>query len=175
MSALVFQSNSHSLDKLLVIDSMTNDTKGFYDYPDMVTADPTKASVEYEDRDIRIVGFKLGAGETMPTHRHPGRIDLMITDVNAVTVQPNGTRRESHSTAGDSGYSDPVVHERHNIGGEPWEMVEIEFKQRAPDGFGTAWPQPAPGSPGPSGISPVPPLSYAKIFIRCFATSTLIT
>jgi hypothetical protein len=117
-----------------------DDAKGFYDYPDMVTADPSKATVEYEDHDIRIIRFKLGSGQIMPMHRHPGRIDVMLTDVNSLTITPSGLKHEAHIKAGEVGYSDPIVHEGHNIGSAAWEMLEVEFKQRAPEGFSNVYP-----------------------------------
>lgn len=121
-----------------------DDTKSYWEYPDMVAAGPYKASVEYEDHDVRIIRFKLGPGETMPMHRHAGRLDIMLTDVHSLTIQPNGYRHESRAKAGELGYSDPVVHEGHNLGDAPWEMIEIEFKQRAPAGFSNAWAEPSP-------------------------------
>jgi hypothetical protein len=116
------------------------DDKGFWDYPDIVEAAPDQAKVEYEDLEIRVIRFSLPAGATAPMHRHPGRVDVLLTDVNARTVRPDGTERTSHSKAGESGYADPVVHEGHNIGEEEWVMIEVEFKERNPAGFASAVP-----------------------------------
>lgn len=120
---------------------MSNDSKTYFDYPDVMTAAPDQAKVEYEDAKIRVVRLTVAAGATVPMHRHPSRVDVMLTEVNARTVRPDGSERTSHSEAGETGYGNPVVHEGHNIGDATWEMIEVEFKDRTPAGFDVPEPQ----------------------------------
>jgi hypothetical protein len=101
-------------------------------YPDVVTADPVHATLEYEDDRIRVVRLKLPAHEIVPMHHHPDRVIVNLTEVNVRITLPDGTAGESSTPAGQVGVSQEVVHQGENIGDALWEIIEVELKPQPP-------------------------------------------
>lgn len=98
--------------------------------PDIVTADPVHASVDFENARLRIVRVRLPAHEKIPMHSHPDRVVINLTDVHVKITLPDGTSGESDTPTGHTNFSKAVVHSGENTGDALWEIIEVELKTR---------------------------------------------
>jgi hypothetical protein len=98
--------------------------------PDIVTADPIHASIDFEDARLRIVRVRLPPREKIPMHSHPDRVVVNLTDVHVKITLPDGTSGESDTPAGHTNFSQAVIHAGENTGDALWEIIEVELKKR---------------------------------------------
>lgn len=85
--------------------------------------------VEFENDQIRLLHANYAARQKIPTHSHPARIVVCVTDMHVRTTLANGETQELRCKPGDSRWSEPVTHSVENLEDAPFEVVEIELKQ----------------------------------------------
>jgi quercetin dioxygenase-like cupin family protein len=96
--------------------------------PDLVTADPTHATLVFENDRVRVVRLRLPPHEKTPFHSHPDRVVVYLTNLKVRITLPDGTSEDSTVSAGAASWSNAVIHAGENISDKPWEIVEVELK-----------------------------------------------
>ena len=97
---------------------------------DPVKVDAGHYTVEFQNRDVRVLRIRYGPGEKSVMHRHlPGCVIFLTSQTFNFTI-PDGTTEPASVPAGALGCSDGNVHLPENIAGEA-EFIMVEFKDRA--------------------------------------------
>jgi quercetin dioxygenase-like cupin family protein len=96
--------------------------------PDLVTADPKHAKLEFENERLRVVRLRLPPHEKTPMHSHPDRVVVYMTDVHVRITFPDGTSGDADVKGGTTSWSEAVIHAGENTSDQPWEIVEVELK-----------------------------------------------
>ena len=100
-----------------------------------VTQDATKLAPQYyktllENRHVRVVDYRMPAGDKEPMHSHPkGVVVYYFTDAKMRVSSPSGKTTEAFSKAGDVVWRDPVTHAAQNIGNNEVHSLLIEPKE----------------------------------------------
>ncbi len=96
---------------------------------DLAKVDPKHAKVEFENDQIRVVRERYAPGEVAPTHEHPTRVSVWITDSRVKVTYPDGKAEESSWKAGQVVWGAPRgKHIGENVGDKPFETVVVEIK-----------------------------------------------
>jgi len=97
---------------------------------DATKVDSKHYSVEFENDEIRVLKIKYGPGETSVMHYHPRGYVFFVTDYEISFKIPNGDIIEASGKAGQSMWSDAGQHLPTNIGKNPLEVLQVEFKTK---------------------------------------------
>lgn len=119
---------------------------------DPVSGNSGAVKVEFENEQIRVLHARYAPHQKIAMHSHPARIVVCITDMHVLVTSASGATQELRSKAGDSRWSEPVIHSVENLEDTPFEVVEVELKNAAapavpvpPSGGSTAaLPEPVP-------------------------------
>jgi len=118
---------------------------------DPVSVDPADVKVTFENEQIRVLHARYAPHQKLAMHSHPSRVVVYITDIHALITSASGAKEELHMKAGDSRWSEPVVHSVENLEDVPFEIVEIELKKAS------AASVPVPAAGGSAALTePVP-------------------
>ena len=96
---------------------------------DSVKADGKHHKVEFENDQVRVVRWKIPAGDKTANHNHPYNVNILLTDANAKFTTPDGKSTEMHAKAGAVTWRGPTTHVVENIGTQPMEGILVEPKQ----------------------------------------------
>ena len=94
--------------------------------------DPVKTSPQYykvllENDQVRVLEYRLKAGEKEPMHSHLyGVFVYFLSDAKIRTTFPDGKTSEDSKKAGDTVWRDPVTHAGENIGDAEAHALLIE-------------------------------------------------
>jgi hypothetical protein len=96
--------------------------------------DPLKVASDthkllYENTFVRVISAKVPPGKTEPKHKHPRSVTVYLADydIESKTFPDNKVAR-GHRTFGTVSWSDPTVHEIHNVGKTVSHAIRIELK-----------------------------------------------
>lgn len=129
------------------------ETRTLEDYPEAVTADPAHYSVEYENDAVRLLRIAYGPGEASVMHYHPATCSISLGAASWQMTDPDGNVTQDSATAvGQVECGDAAVHLPENSGGQPSELVLVEFKEGATPGMAT-WDQPGAVAADPAHYS----------------------
>jgi len=99
---------------------------------DLAKVDPNHAKVEFENDQVRVVRERYAPREVAPTHEHPARVSVWITDGRVKVTYPDGKAEESSWKAGQVTWGAPRgKHIGENAGTKPFETVVVEIKPAA--------------------------------------------
>lgn len=96
--------------------------------PDPAAVYPDNYRVLLENACVRVMDFRLRAGDTERPHRHPAHVLYVLEGFEIEFTFPDGTRGMRKAKAGDALYSTPVVHAPVNVGGTDAHGILIELK-----------------------------------------------
>jgi quercetin dioxygenase-like cupin family protein len=98
---------------------------------DPVKVDPMHYTVEFENRQVRVLRIKYGPHEKSVMHAHPAGVGVHLTDAHARFTFPGGKTEELHVTAGQVRSYPAGDHLPENLSDQPLELVLIELKTPA--------------------------------------------
>ncbi|MGB2670953.1 MAG: hypothetical protein WAO11_09565 [Candidatus Acidiferrum sp.] len=119
---------------------------------DPVSVDPSNVKVAFENDQIRVLHARYAPHQKIAMHSHPSRVVVYITDMHARVTSADGSTQELRTKAGDSRWSEAVIHSVENLEEAPFEVVEVELKNAS----AAAVPVPPPGGSANALIEPVP-------------------
>jgi len=96
--------------------------------------DPVKQSPQYykvllENDQVRVLEYRLKAGEKEPMHSHTAGVLYIFGDAKMRTTYPDGRREESTAGAGEVHWRNPVTHALENIGTTEAHALAIDIKK----------------------------------------------
>jgi quercetin dioxygenase-like cupin family protein len=97
---------------------------------DPTVLDPDRYSVEFENEAVRILRIRYGVGDESVMHSHPESVAVFLTNAKAQLTLADGSSQTMSVAAGDFIYGPGGAHRPANTGDSPFEVVEIELKQR---------------------------------------------
>ncbi len=83
----------------------------------------------YENRFVRVIEAKVPPGKMEPKHKHPHGVTIYLAtyDLRQKTF-PDGKETNAHREFGTVIWSEPTVHEIHNVGKTAMHSVRVELK-----------------------------------------------
>ncbi len=110
---------------------------------DLTKVDPKHATVEFENDQVRVVRERYAPREVTPTHEHPARVSVWITNGRVQVTYSDGKTDESFWKAGQVSWGAPRgKHIGENAGDKSFEQLVVELKP-APARAGLAKIDPA--------------------------------
>lgn len=109
---------------------------------DPTILDPDHYTTEFENEVVRIVRIKYGPGEESVMHYHPESVAVFVTDIQVEMMMADGSFSEGSRAAGEAAYNPAVAHLPRNNSDSPWEVVEVELKERGSATTETGGPDP---------------------------------
>ena len=95
---------------------------------DGVVVNPKMVKVEFENDRVRILRVHFASYERLDMHSHPALIVVALTPNSRRAFLPDGSHQDLTGKAGDVAWREPLAHAVENLGREPIENIEIEFK-----------------------------------------------
>src|SRR3977135_2350264 len=83
--------------------------------------DPVKASPQYykvllENDQVRVLEYRLKAGEKEPMHSHPAGVVYVLSGAKLRFSYPDGRTEEKAAATGETIWRDPTTHAVENVG-----------------------------------------------------------
>ncbi len=79
---------------------------------DPAKVDPKHCKVEFENDQVRVLRWNLGAREKIPMHEHPAHVTVYLTDAHLRTTLADGKTAENHAKAGQTNWGTPTSTQR---------------------------------------------------------------
>ncbi len=99
--------------------------------PDPAAVYPNNYRVLLENDCVRVMDFRLRAGDSERPHRHPAHVLYVLEGFEIEFTFPDGTKGMRAAKAGDVLFSNPVVHSPLNVGGTDAHGILVELKNPA--------------------------------------------
>src|SRR5947207_9282433 len=101
--------------------------------PTAQAQDPVKTSPQYykvllENDQVRILEYRLKAGEREPMHSHPAGVVYVLSSAKLKISHPDGRTEERAAATGETIWRDPTTHAVENIGDTEAHAVTIDLK-----------------------------------------------
>jgi hypothetical protein len=96
--------------------------------------DPVKIAPEmnrliFENAFVRVTEERTPAGRSVPRHRHQRSVIVALSDYDMEQkIYPSGQVTLSHRHVGEVNWTEPLIHETHNVGTANQSVVRIELK-----------------------------------------------
>jgi quercetin dioxygenase-like cupin family protein len=95
--------------------------------------DPVKASPQYykvllENDQVRVLEYRLKAGEKEPMHSHPAGVVYVLTGAKLKFTYPDGRTEERTAATGETFWRDPTTHAVENVGDIEAHAIAIDLK-----------------------------------------------
>ncbi|MEY2536343.1 MAG: beta-alanine degradation protein BauB [Verrucomicrobiota bacterium] len=95
--------------------------------------DPEKASPQYykvllENDHVRVLEYRLKAGEKEPMHSHPAGVVYVLSGATLKFSYPDGRTEEKGAAAGETIWRDPTTHAVENVGDTEVHAIAIDLK-----------------------------------------------
>ena len=96
--------------------------------------DPVKTSPQYykvllENNQVRVLEYRLKAGEKEPMHSHPAGVVYVLSGATLKFSYPDGRTEEKAAATGEAIWRDPVTHAVENIGKTEAHALAIDLKK----------------------------------------------
>jgi len=95
---------------------------------DPVRLSPQYYNVRLDNDRVRVLEFRLKAGEKEVMHSHPEGIVFALADATVKTFLPDGTSVAYPSKQGDVMWRDAVTHSGENVGSTEAHYLAVELK-----------------------------------------------
>lgn len=96
-----------------------------------VQVDPQHYRLEYEDKQVRVLRFRLAPGEKSPLHEHAARITVVVSGSRLRIEDTDGGIHEMTIYAGHAERQPAIRHTVENVGNTIYEELTTEFKDAA--------------------------------------------
>ena len=98
--------------------------------------DPVKASPQYykvllENDQVRVLEYRLKAGEKEPMHSHPAGVVYVLSGGKLKFTYPDGKTEEKAAATGETIWRDPTTHAVENVGDTEAHAIAIDVKNPA--------------------------------------------
>ena len=98
--------------------------------------DPVKTSPQYykvllENDQVRVLEYRLKAGEKEPMHSHPGGVVYVLSGATLKFSYPDGRTEEKAAATGETIWRDPVTHAVENTGKTEAHAIAIDLKTKS--------------------------------------------
>src|SRR6266478_2084696 len=95
--------------------------------------DPVKTSPQYykvllENDQVRVLEYRLKAGEKEAMHSHPAGVVYVLSGTKLKISYPDGKTEERSATAGETIWREPTTHALQNIGDTEAHAIAIDLK-----------------------------------------------
>jgi quercetin dioxygenase-like cupin family protein len=97
---------------------------------DATVVDPEHYKVEFENDQVRVLRINYGPGEKGEMHSHPEGVVIFLNDGNGMFTLPDGSTQEMSFNSGQVIWTPATVHQPENTGDEPFEVIQIEMKNK---------------------------------------------
>jgi quercetin dioxygenase-like cupin family protein len=99
--------------------------------------DPVKTSAQYykvllENDQVRVLEYRLKAGEKELMHSHPAGVVYVLGGAKLRLSCPDGRIEERAAAAGETIWRDPTTHAVENIGDTEANAIAIDLKTPGP-------------------------------------------
>ena len=95
--------------------------------------DPVKLSPQYykvllENDQVRVMEYRLKAGEKEPMHSHPAGVVYVLSGAKLKFTYPDGRTEEKVAATGETIWRDPTTHAVENVGDTEAHAIAIDLK-----------------------------------------------
>jgi quercetin dioxygenase-like cupin family protein/ketosteroid isomerase-like protein len=95
--------------------------------------DPVKVSPQYykvllENDQVRVLEYRLKAGEKEPMHSHPAGVVYVLGGAKLKMSHPEGKTEESAAAPGETFWRNPTTHAIENVGDTEAHAIAIDLK-----------------------------------------------
>ncbi len=95
--------------------------------------DPVKTSPQYykvllENDQVRVLEYRLKAGEKEPVHSHPAGVVYVLSGAKLKFSYPDGRTEERTAATGETIWRDPTTHAVENVGDTEAHAITIDLK-----------------------------------------------
>ena len=96
--------------------------------------DPVKTSPQYykvllENDRVRVLEYRLKAGEKEPMHSHPAGVVYVLSGATLKFSYPDGRTEAKAAATGETIWRDPVTHAVENTGKTEARAIAIDLKK----------------------------------------------
>ncbi len=96
--------------------------------------DPVRMSPQYykvllENDHVRVLEYRLKAGEKEPMHSHPAGVVYVLSGATLKFSYPDGRTEEKTAATGETIWREPVTHALENISKTEAHAIAIDLKQ----------------------------------------------
>ena len=100
--------------------------------------DPVKVSPQYykvllENDQVRVLEYRLKAGEKEPMHSHPAGVVYVLSEAKLKFSYPDGRTEERAAATGETIWRDPTTHAVENVGDTEAHAISIDVKTPGQD------------------------------------------
>ena len=97
--------------------------------------DPVKVSPQYykvllENDQVRVLEYRLKAGEKEPMHSHPAGVVYVLSGAKLKFSYPDGRTEERAAAIGETFWREPITHAVENVGDTEAHVIAIDLKTR---------------------------------------------
>ena len=95
--------------------------------------DPVRTSPQYykvllENDQVRVLEYRLKAGEKEPVHSHPAGVVYVLSGAKLKFSYPDGRTEERTAATGETIWRDPTTHAVENVGDTEAHAITIDLK-----------------------------------------------
>ena len=95
--------------------------------------DPVKTSPQYykvllENDQVRVLEYRLKAGEKEPVHSHPAGVVYVLSGAKLKFSYPDDRTEERTAATGETIWRDPTTHAVENVGDTEAHAITIDLK-----------------------------------------------
>lgn len=119
-----------------------------------VEVDPQHYRVEFEDKQVRVLRFRLAPGEMSPLHEHAARITVVVSGSRLRIADTDGAIHEMTIYTGHAEREPATRHTVENVGNTIYEELTTEFKDAASQPPKLVMKAPPPPPPPPKKEEP---------------------
>ena len=92
---------------------------------DPVTTSPQYYKVLFENEQVRVLEYRLKAGEKEPMHSHPAGVVYILNDAKVKFTYPDGKTAEKPAASGETIWREPTTHSVENVGNTEAHAIAI--------------------------------------------------
>src|SRR3981189_1727545 len=94
--------------------------------------DPVKVSPQYykvllENDQVRVLEYRLKAGEKEPMHSHPAGVVYVLSDAKPKFSYPDGKTEERAAATGETFWREQITHAVENVGDTEAHAIAIDL------------------------------------------------
>ncbi len=99
---------------------------------DPVTTSPKYYKVLLENDQVRVLEYRLKAGEKEPMHSHPAGVVYVLSGARVKFSYPDGRTEEKSAASGETIWREPTTHAVENVGDTEVHAIAVDLKTAKP-------------------------------------------